>query len=150
MGTALNVARANTNAIENQDWGQLYDMLAEDFVFVNPNALMPEMNRDEWVGMSQILANAFSDLTYNFELLEEKGPQVWVGVQFEGTFDGDLDLSPLGMGVISPTGKHARAERSTSVGTINDDGSVASIEIVDEPQGAGLLGLLAKVGVNMG
>jgi len=150
MGAALNAAEANLDAIESQDWGRLRQQLADDFIFVNPNSPIPELSREEWIGMSQMLANAFSDLTYNFEILEEKGPQVWVAVEFEGTHDGDLDLTPMGGGVVPPSGKHGRAARSISVGTIDENGKVASIEIIEEPPGGGAMGLLAAVGINMG
>jgi hypothetical protein len=150
MGAALDAGRATTDALEAQDWNRLYELLTDDFVFINPNSPMPEVEKDQWIGLSRIAAEAFSGFTYNFELLEEKGSQVWVGVEFEGTFDGELDLTPLGMGVIAPTGQHARANRSISVGTVNADGLVESIEVIDEGQGAGLFGLFAKVGIKMG
>lgn len=150
MGAALESAKEMTTALEAQEWARVRRRLADDFVFLNPYSPMPEVPLDQWLGLNQILANAFSDFTYNFEILEEKGDQAWVASAFEGTHDHDLDLTPLGMGIVPATGKHARANRSISVGTLDADGKLGSIEVIEEPEGSGLMGLLAQIGVDMG
>ena len=148
MGAALESAREATAAIEARDWNRVRQLVTDDFVFINPDVPNPEMNFDQWIGMNMMMTNAFPDFNFNFEILEEEGDQVWVATRMEGTHNADLDLSPLGGPVVPPTGKFASAGRSVTVGTVNADGLIQSIEVIEDEGGP--MAMLAQIGVDMG
>ncbi|RMF79002.1 MAG: hypothetical protein D6737_12960 [Chloroflexi bacterium] len=148
MGRALEAAQAITNALAAHDPFSAREWLADDFTFIDPSSPLPPPGPDEWLGLQAVLMQAFPDLDYAFEILEEKGNQVWVSATFTGTHNGNLDLSAMDMGVIPPTGKQVSGGRNVTVGTLGADGRVQSIEVVES--GGGVIGMLQQVGVNFG
>ena len=149
MGLARQAAEGVIAAFEGHKPQQVKQWLAADFVFVDPNAPQP-LGADEWVGVNQNMQAAFPDLSYNFEILEEKGNQVWVRNNFEGTHKADWDLSRMGLGVVPATGKSVSSGSAVTVGTVNDDGKVTRIEIVEAEPGSGAAGVMEQLGINMG
>jgi predicted ester cyclase len=64
-----------------------------------------QMDKQAYIGMSQLLASAFSDFRAVYSDTHEEGDSVVVTYHFEGTQTGDLDLSAMGLGVIPASGK---------------------------------------------
>jgi predicted ester cyclase len=150
MGTAYRVAEQTTAALEAQDFGAVRAQLANDFVFDDPTTPAPAMNAEEWLAASQGLSQAFPDFTYNFEIVREEGNQVWVSSQWEGTHQGDWDLSIMGLGVIPATGRRVSTGRSMTRGTVNAKGKIQRTEVVEGGADAGLPAILQQLGVEVG
>jgi predicted ester cyclase len=149
MGKALQAAEQVIAAFEGGNPMSAKQLMTSDFQFIDPTTGQT-LSADEWLGASQIMRAAFPDLTYNFEILEEKGNQVWVRNNFEGTHTGDWDLSRMGMGVLPATGKRVSTPFAVTVGTINADGKVTSIEVVEAEPDSGITGVMQQLGVNTG
>lgn len=149
MGQARQTAEAVITAFQSYNPYQVRDLFADDFMFDDPSSPMPPAGPDEWLKMQEAMANAFSDLDYNFDILREDGNRVWVASEIMGTHDGPFDLSAMGMGSVAPTGKSVSAGRSVTMGTLNDKGKIQSIEVVEQ-EGAGVPGILQQIGVDFG
>ena len=63
------------------------------------------MNKEAFLGMSQLLIVAFKDFKAVYSNVREEGGSVISKFHFEGTHTGDLDMSAMGMGVIPASGK---------------------------------------------
>ena len=150
MGSAREVAEEITTALENHDLDRARSLMADNFTFHDPDSPRGEMSVDEWLGATRSMHQAFPDLSYNFEIEREEGNQVWVSASLEGTHTGDWDLSPMGIGVIPATGRKVSTARGTTRGTINDDGNIERIEVVDQDEDGGVMGVMKQVGIDMG
>jgi len=146
MGSARRAAEGVTAAMEAHDAAQARAYMSDDFVFFDPNG-RGEMNADMWLGAAQAMWAAFPDLSYKFEFLEEEGK---VRNQFVGTHSNDWDLSMMGMGVIPATGIKVETGASITLGTVNADGLIERIEIVEEEPDAGIMSVLRQLGIDVG
>jgi predicted ester cyclase len=63
------------------------------------------MDKNAFVGMAPMLFKAFPDMSGVVSDVHEDGDDVIMTFHFEGTHQGELDLSPMGLGVIPPSGK---------------------------------------------
>jgi hypothetical protein len=63
------------------------------------------MDKEAYIGMSQLLAAAFEDFKVVYGDLREEGDSVIVNYHFEGIHTSDLDLSAMGLGVIPASDK---------------------------------------------
>jgi predicted ester cyclase len=77
---------------------------SDDFRSVDQNGSVT-MDKDAFVGMIPVMYKAFPDFTGVFSDVREEGDDVIITFHFEGTHQGELDLSALGLGVIPPSGK---------------------------------------------
>jgi predicted ester cyclase len=150
MGTARRAAAEVTAALEDQDFEHVRSWLADGFTFDDPASPTPPMDADQWLEANRKIFDAFPDFTYNFEILEEDGDQVWVRARMEGTHDGDWDLSAMGIGIIPATGQRIVTSPSVTVGTVNADGHVERIEVVEGNEDSGIPGILRQLGIEMG
>lgn len=78
--------------------------LADDFVATSPSG-GPNVDRNAWIGMSDVFKGSFPDIGFEFDEIHQDGEDVIVSGYFTGTFKHDLDLSALNLGVIKATGK---------------------------------------------
>jgi len=78
--------------------------LSEDFQSLGKEGNV-EQNREAYIGVSQLMATAFTDFKFVYSDIHEEDDGVIVIGQFEGVHTGDLDLSALGLGVIAASGK---------------------------------------------
>jgi hypothetical protein len=62
-------------------------------------------DKKAYSALAPLMFTAFPDLHYVWEEHQEQGNDAVVKFHWEGTFAHDLDLSPMGMGVIKATGK---------------------------------------------
>lgn len=130
-------------ALATGDADTFFSLVSDDFQFSGP---MPEpMSAEQWFGTGRSMAQAFPDLDYGLQIVEEHGGHVHTITQVSGTHTGDFDLTPMGMGVVPPTGKSFQnpAEDGTAVVV---DGKVVSLHVESPPNG-GLAGILGQLGI---
>jgi hypothetical protein len=94
------------------------------------------------VGMTRLLFEAFKDFKGVVHDISEENGSVILTFHFEGTHTGDLDLSPMGLGVIPATGKRVVTPESKSRFMVEGDQIVSS-----QPISGGFESLLAGIGV---
>ena len=150
MGIARKAAEEVIAAFEAQDWVAVRSLAADGFTFSDPNSPNPPMDVDAWIAANQGVYAAFSDFSFNFEVIEEEDNRAWVRSHITGTHDGDWDLSILGIGVIPATGKYVSTSESITIGTVNADGLVEKIEVAEQDETGGFIGALRALGVNLG
>ena len=104
------------------------------------------MDRQTYIGMTQILTNAFKDFTAVIGDTREEGDSVLVTYHFEGTHTSDLDLSAMGMGVVPASGKKIVWPEGTSEFKIEGD-KIVSIKPYGDS--GGMESFLAPLGVTL-
>jgi predicted ester cyclase len=149
MSKARQAADGIMNAFESHNPQAAKQWVTADFKFID-STTGQTLSADEWLGATQAMQAAFPDLTYNFEVVQEEGNQVWVRNNFEGTHSADWDLSRMGMGTLPATGKHIASAFAVTVGTTTDAGKATSIEVVEAEPGSGIMGVLQQLGVKLG
>lgn len=102
------------------------------------------MNKEMYIGMSQLVHTAFKDFKEVWDDLREEGDSVIASFHFEGTQTGDLDLSALGLGVIPASGKKIVWPVASAKFTFEND-KLASIQEIT----GGTEWFLAPLGVKM-
>jgi predicted ester cyclase len=105
------------------------------------------MDKEAYIGMTQLLTSAFKDFSAVYGSLREEGNSVIATYHFEGTHTGPLDLSAMGLGVIPPSGKKIVWPDDTAAFEIRGD-KIVSIR----PYGAsagGIEGFLEPLGVKL-
>jgi len=119
--------------------------LTDDFqaTFANGN---PSMDKDTWVGSGVLMEAALPDMIWEFDYIGEDGDDVLVDTRMSGTFENDLDLSAVGMGVIPSTGK--RVEMGPIRNRVRfEDGKICEIYDARTGQEGGLADLMKALGV---
>jgi predicted ester cyclase len=139
------IAEAYAEAFNAGDLDTLADLLADDFQFSGP---VPEpMGRDQFLGLLELMWNAFPDIRFNTRLVGINRNVVHFTNQLTGTHTGDLDLSFVGMGVIPPTGRSFSMAREDGESVI-EDGYIVSTNI-PPTNGAGLIAILQQLGIRV-
>jgi hypothetical protein len=137
------LAQAFAQAINAGDWDTVASYLADDFQFSGP---MPEsVGAAEWIGLNRTLQAGMPDMCINLRIISIDGDVVHSVDQLTGTHTADLDLTPLGIGVIPATGRSVSLPQETGVARVRN-GKIVSIEL-NTPADSGLAGLLAQLGV---
>ena len=114
-----------------------------NFTYSGP--LPKPVNLQEWRGLAGLFLKAFPDWNFNAKVSREEGNVVHLTAQVTGTQTGELDLTPLGMGVIPATGKSIALPQSPGRVTLAGD-KIANFHL-DVVPGAGIPGILAQLGV---
>lgn len=136
-------AESFAEAFNAGDYDTVASYLADDFQLSGP---VPEpIDGQQWIGMSKTLKAAFPDINYNLRVVGVEGNVVSTLTQLSGTHTGDLDLSAMGMGVIPATGKSFSNPEERGETTVNGN-KIVSMHITPT-EGAGLMGILAQIGV---
>jgi predicted ester cyclase len=139
------IAEVYADAFNAGDLDTLADLLADDFQFSGP---VPEpMGRDQFLGLMDVMWNAFPDLQFNTRLVDINRNVVRFTNQLAGTHTGDLDLSSMGLGVIPPTGRSFSMAREDGE-TVIQDGYVVSTHVYPT-EGAGMMAILGQLGVKV-
>lgn len=129
--------------IEANDLESAAAMLTDDFTFSGP---VPEpVSGQQWLGLHAKLNEAFPDFSFNLDNVHQHGDVVHVTAHLSGTQENTLDLSPMGLPTVPPTGTHIQLpaeEMNVSV----VDGMVQAV-YGDPVAGGGLAGMLAQLGV---
>jgi hypothetical protein len=74
----------------------------------------PVTGKDDWFRMSDILHTAMPDAGYIIDEIHQEGEDVITTGHITGTFEHDLDLTSMNMGVIKATGKPLNFPKSSS------------------------------------
>jgi predicted ester cyclase len=125
-----------------------YSHYSDDFQYSDALGGPPQ-DRDTWISMGQLMRSAFPDLSLVIEDTREEGDDVVVTSHFSGTFSNDMDLSPLGLGVIPSTGKTADFPSATNQVSF-ENGKISKMYGPDTGQEAGMAGILKAFGVDIG
>jgi len=128
-----------------QNMGAMANDMSDDFSFSGPTPV--PLNKAAYVGMMSSLVNAFPDLKNNLKITGESGGKVEGSVQMAGTHTKPFDLSGMKMPVFPPTGKSFSLPRESFVITVKN-GKISGFE-VSVPEGGGLGGILAQLGIEM-
>jgi hypothetical protein len=106
----------------------------------------PVRDRDGWIASQKMFESSFPDMTEWFELEGVDGDVVGGTSCARGTHTGDLDLTPLGIGVLEATGKVVESRNEVEF-TVRDD---KVVRMVAKPgAGGGIEGVLKQLGVEM-
>lgn len=103
-----------------------------------------QMNREQYLGMVQLIFSAFKDFKTKISDAHEEGDNVIVTSHFEGTHTGDFDLTAVGAGVIPASDKKIVWPEANTKWKIEGE-KIASIQANDENSGMGPF--LAALGV---
>ena len=137
------LAQAFAQAINAGDWDTVASYLADDFQFSGP---VPQpVGAAEWIGLNRTLQAGMPDMCITLRIISIDGDVVHSVDQLTGTHTSDLDLTPLGIGVIPATGRSVSLPQERGVARIRG-GKVVSIEL-DTPADSGIVGLLAQLGI---
>lgn len=137
------LAQAFEQVINTGDWDTVASYLADDFQFSGP---VPEpVGAAEWIRLNRTMQAGMPDMSVNLRIISVEGDVIRSVDQLTGTHTADLDLTPLGIGVIPATGRKVSLPQESGVARVRD-GKVVSIEL-NTPENGGLVGLLAQLGV---
>jgi hypothetical protein len=133
------------DAVQMGDFEKAKSLLSSDFKFSGP---VPEpIDGAQWLGMSALLKAAFPNLNYRFNIESVDGDTANISAELSGTHSGDLDLTPLNMGVIPATGKSFKSAHEHGKVMLRD-GKI-STWAVEPTEGAGLMAILGQLGVKI-
>jgi len=144
MGTK-ETAQAFINAWQSGDPAEVAAVCADNFTF--SGAVPQALDVQAAGGLVAIMKNAFPDIQYHTRITHIEGDVVHVVNQVTGTHTGDLDLTPMGLGVIPATRRTFSLPEELGRITIAGD-KVVNFH-VDAPSNGGLPGILAQIGVTM-
>lgn len=118
MTSNLEIVKAWQNLASDDVEGR-FAYLSEDFESIDGDGKVV-FNRESWRGTFQMLLASFADWNYVTSNYREEGGAVIMTGHFEGKFTGDLDLTPMGMGVIPANGKDIVWEDVDNIVTVKD------------------------------
>ena len=122
-----------------------FALVTDSFEF--SGALPAPVSADGWYDMTRLITLATPDIQYNFQVQDMQGNDVHFVTQLSGTHLGELDLSPLALGVHPPTGKTFNLPQEEGVAQVID-GKVASF-IVTPSEDGGIPGIFAQLGIKV-
>jgi len=139
--TPSEVVQAYAAAIASRDLDAASTYLSEDFQFAGP---VPEpIGKMQYVGLMNLMLAAFPDIDLGITVVGEDGNVVEVTHQLSGTHTGDLDLTPMGMGVFPASGRSFSMAQEHFEYVIEGDQIVSTFT---EPiEGAGLPAIIAVI-----
>ncbi len=116
--------------------------LSDGFTFSGP---VPEpVDAQMWLGLNKALRAGIPDLDFHLHTMGAEGDVVKIGAQVTGTHTADLDLTPMGFGVIPASGKSVDLPHEAGRITVEGD-KIVSFD-VDAVEGGGLMGILKQIG----
>jgi predicted ester cyclase len=117
---------------------------SDDYQFVDLVG-EPPMDREAWFGMSARMRASIPDINFTIDEIHQEGEDVIFSGHFTGTFQHDLDLSAINMGVTPATGKAINILGGTSRISFSGD-KISKNQNLDTGPDAGLAGFLAALG----
>lgn len=134
MTSKLDVVRTWTE-VPPGDAQRTVAFLSEDFESIAADGTV--QSRAEYAGMLNMMYASLPDMHGVVSELHEEEGAVLMTYHFEGTFENDLDLSALGMGVIPASGEKLLWPEDTVKVTVEGD-KISRIE-----PGTGVIGSMA-------
>ena len=129
----------------NGDWETYNTLTSNDFQLIGPG---PEpLDKQAYLGWIKSVVEANTNHNNNLDLTAVSDNVFEGTVQMEGTHSQDWDLSFMGMGIISATGKSWKNPKENLTVTIRD-GKVVKCE-VEIPENGGIAGILKQLGVEL-
>jgi hypothetical protein len=116
--------------------------LADDLTIEQPGA--PVQGREQWLAMQRMWRAGFPDVTITFAVESVDRDVVRGRTHATGTLTGDLDLSALGLGIVTATGQVVTVE--TPLAWVVEGEKLVSATAAPE-EGTGVQGLLAQLGL---
>lgn len=104
------------------------------------------MDKNGWVGMSNLLYASFDDFKFVYSDMHEEEDGVIVTGHFEGTHTRDLDLSAMGMGVIPASGKRVVWPETSNLFKV-EGGKIVNTQDVGE--NGGIEAFMKALGVTL-
>jgi hypothetical protein len=130
------------SAFNAGDYDKLTGYLSDDFTFSGP---VPEpLGAEMWLALSQALKGGMPDINFHLHTMGGEGNVVNTGTIIEGTHTADLDLTPMGFGVIPASGQSVKLPHEAGKLTVEGD-KIKSYE-VESTEGGGLMGIMAQIG----
>jgi len=139
------IVQAWIKAYESHDFEGAGDLFADDFVFAGP--IPDPIGKPEFIALHRALAGALPDWTFDARGFREEDDKVHLVVAVSGTFTGTLRAPFLGVDEVPPTGKAAKNPDERVTATLRG-GKIARFDVEQVP-GAGVPGLLSRVGVDL-
>jgi len=134
------------DSVQRGDFQKARSLVSKDCQFSGP---VPELiQREAWIAINKNLKTGCPNLDYHFHVDRIDGLDghvVKISAELKGTHSGDLDLSPVGLGVTPATNKSFAMPREHGAVTIKDC-KVASW-VVEPTEGGGLMGILVQLGI---
>jgi hypothetical protein len=94
--------------------------LADDFKNIDKDGNVV-LNRESFIGMSRMLLASFPDVSFLKTGIREEDDYVVVSGHNEGTHMNDIDLSAMGVGIVSASGKKIVWPEASFKVTVTDD-----------------------------
>lgn len=146
MGSKFDVARAYISAAWSNPPESLVEAagtyLSDDFQVLDPDGNVV-MNREAFLGMSQLLMAAFKDFNVVYSDMHDGDDGLVTSYHFEGTHTGDLDMSVMGMGIMPASGKKIVWAEATNKWKVEGGKIVAEVGI----SGSGISAFLTPLGL---
>jgi len=143
--SATDTVKAFIVALEARDFNKAASYLSDDFVF---SGVTPQpVGKNEFLGMQESVQTAFPDWSFNLGDLHEDGDTVKMTLQISGTQTGQLDLSPVGLPPVPPTGKKVSLPKDPAEVTVKG-GKITAFHNMPSANG-GLPGMLSQLGVQL-
>jgi len=114
---------------------------SDDYQFVDSVGGAP-MDKEAWFGMGKLMQASIPDLDFIIDEIHQEGDDVLVTGHFTGTFEHDLDLSAMNLGVIPATGKALNIPGGTSRVSFTGE-KISKNQNLDTGPTAGMAGFLA-------
>lgn len=118
MTSNVDVIRAWNN-VPLGDAQEVINFLAEDFEQIGADGTV--QGKAQYAGMITMMYASLPDMHGFISELREEDGAVLMTYHFEGTFENDLDLSALGMGVLPASGKRIIWPEDTVKVTVEGD-----------------------------
>jgi predicted ester cyclase len=119
------------------------EYISDDFQFSDAIG-SPPMGKEAYFGMGELLQASIPDIDYVFDEIHQEGEDVIASGHYRGTFQHDLDLSAMNMGVIPATGKAINIPGTGRVSFSGD--KISKLQDLTTGPNAGLVGFLAALG----
>ncbi len=148
MSSQMEIARAYAAAVAPDASGDLDDfanMLSDDFQNLDQNGNVA-LTKDGFLNLFRMMSAAFTHIGFVVSELYEEGDHVIITGHNEGVHTSDLDLSPMGLGILPASGKRVVWPEASAKLTIVGD-KVTRLEPHAGP--AGMKAFLAALGVEV-
>ena len=145
---AREIVQALFDSVQRGDFQKARFLVSKDCQFRDGSA--EPIQCEAWMGINRNLKKAFPNLDYHFHVDRVDGLDggvVKISAELQGTHNGVLDLTSLGLGVTPATDKSFATPREHGSVTIKG-GKVASW-VVEPMEGGGLQGILGQLGIKL-
>ena len=122
MSSKLEIVNAYLRLLEDManNAEDAWTYLADDFQNIDRDGNVV-LNRESFIGTSRMLLASFPDISFVKTGIREEDDYVVVSGHNEGTHMNDIDLSAMGVGIVSASGKKIVWPEASFKITVTDD-----------------------------